>query len=175
MIWDVVMLKWRPWNVFNTKSYMKLYRSIIIDGKIHIITANLLGFSLCLRVFSSPFKVHTKYVNFEFGRKFRLVETVATWPVTCFGWKPLLLIRSHFTSGLLALTWYVNKVPQSLAHCDAPYVVPGITWLLSHGSCFLSFAFRFNIVWGMSPPSKCTLAKIYTESTIQLRKLFQWK
>ena len=88
--------------------------------KIRIIMANLLGYSFCLKVFSSLFKVHTK-VKFGLGRKFRLVETVTTWPVTCFGWKPLLLIRSHLTSGLLALRWYSNKVPQSLAHC----VVPG--------------------------------------------------
>ena len=31
------------------------------------------------------------WVSFEFGRNFRVGETVAVWPVGCSGWKPLLL------------------------------------------------------------------------------------
>ena len=91
------------WNCTVLSSLMAKYEIL----KIHIITANLLDYSLCIRVFSSPFfKVHTKFQSkIEFGKKFLLVETVATWLVICFGWKPLLLIPSHLTSGLLALRW----------------------------------------------------------------------
>ena len=77
------------------------------------------------------------------------------WPVTCFGWKPPLIIPSH--KWLPAPRWYVNKAPQSLAHCHASVVwwaatgnntpcrVPGANpgpsaWQacdlpLGHGSC----------------------------------------
>ena len=42
------------------------------------------------------------WINFEFGRNCRFEETVAVWPVSCFGWKPPLFIPSHLTSGLPA-------------------------------------------------------------------------
>ena len=62
------------------------------------------------------------WVNFEFGRNFRHEQIVAVWPVSCFRWKPLLLIPSHLTSGLPGPRGYRNKVPQFLAHCHVSVV-----------------------------------------------------
>ena len=42
------------------------------------------AFELMLPHGSVP-KFSFTLVNFEFGRDFRLEETVAVWPVTCFG------------------------------------------------------------------------------------------
>ena len=103
----------------------------------------------------------------KFGRNFRLVETMAVWPASCFGWKHLLLIPSHGTSGLPTPWCYVNKAPQSLAHCHASVVwwaamgnntpcrVPGanpgpsaygkpVTWPLGHGSCIEEVPYCFS-------------------------------
>ena len=40
-------------------------------------------------------KLNFIWASFEFGRNFRLDETMAVWPVSCFGWKPPVLIPSH--------------------------------------------------------------------------------
>ena len=105
----------------------------------------------------------TTWVNFEFVRNFHLEETVAAWPVSCFRWKPPLLIPSHLTSGLPAPRWFVNKAPQSLAHCHASVVWWAATgnitpcrvcwqtqdlprgkpvpWPLGHGNCTSDITF----------------------------------
>ena len=62
------------------------------------------------------------WVNFKFVRSFCLEETMAVWPVTCFGWKPQLLIPDHFTSDLPTSRWQVKKAPYSLAHGHAGVV-----------------------------------------------------
>ena len=50
-------------------------------------------------------KFHLYWGNFEFGINFRLQETVTMGPVSCFGWKPPLLISSHLSSEKANTLW----------------------------------------------------------------------
>ena len=69
----------------------------------------------------------------EFRRDFRLEETVAVWPVTCFGWKPPLLIPSH-NSQHLDGTWTRRPSPLPTAMLVSYGEQPqGITPLQSPG------------------------------------------
>ena len=108
-------------------------------------------------------------MNFEFWRDFRLEETVEVWPVSCFGWKPPLLIPSYLTSGLPAPRRYVNKTPQSITHWHASVYVEQprgitslagfreqtqdlprgnpVTWPLGHRNCAVGLTWTWNWIF----------------------------
>ena len=74
-----------------------------------------------------------------------LEEIVALWPVSCFGWKPLLLIPSHFTSGLPLRRWYWTGRPSPLPIAMLvwyPQIYRGFPYI-NYGYYYLKFYYGY--------------------------------